>query len=68
MKWYETGEVAERLQEIIDAFIDDFTTKEEFSSELDALGLSFEEQNVIIREQIKLLEIQIAESARGTVH
>ena len=37
MKWYETGEVAERLQNIIDAYIDDFMDKDEFASELDAL-------------------------------
>jgi len=68
MKWYETGEVAERLQNIIDAYIDDFMDKDEFASELDALGLSFDEQNVIIREQIRLLELQLASGASGTVH
>lgn len=68
MKWYETGEVAERLQNIIDAYIDDFMDKDEFASELDALGLSYEEQNVILQEQIRLLEMQLASSASGTVH
>lgn len=68
MKWYETGEVAERLQNIIDAYIDDFMDKDEFASELDALGLSYEEQNVILQEQIRLLEMQLASGASGTVH
>lgn len=68
MKWYETGEVAERLQNIIDAYIDDFMDKDEFASELDALGLSYEEQNVILQEQIRLLEMQLASDASGTVH
>lgn len=68
MKWYETGEVAERLQNIIDAYIDDFMDKDEFASELDALGLSYEEQNVILQEQINLLEMQLASRASGTVH
>ena len=68
MKWYETGEVAERLQNIIDAYIDDFMDKDEFASELDALGLSYEEQNVILQEQIRLLEMQLASRASGTVH
>lgn len=68
MKWYETGEVAERLQNIIDAYIDDFMDKDEFASELDALGLSYEEQNVILQEQINLLEMQLASGASGTVH
>lgn len=68
MKWYEAGEVAERLQNIIDAYIDDFMDKDEFASELDALGLSYEEQNVILQEQIRLLETQLASGASGTIH
>ena len=68
MKWYEAGEVAERLQNIIDAYIDDFMDKDEFASELDALGLSYEEQNVILQEQIRLLETQLASGASGTMH
>ena len=68
MKWYETGEVAERLQNIIDAYIDDFMDKDEFASELDALGLSYEEQNIILQEQIRLLEMQLASGASGTIH
>ena len=68
MKWYEAGEVAERLQNIIDAYIDDCMDNDEFASELDALGLSYEEQNVILQEQIRLLEMQLASGASGTVH
>ena len=68
MKLYETGEVAERLQTIIDAYIDDFMDKDEFASELDALGLSYEEQNVILQEQIRLLEMQLACGASGKLH
>lgn len=68
MKWYETGEVADRLQNIIDAYIDDFMDKDEFASELDALGLSYEEQNVVLQEQIRLLEMQLASGANGTIH
>ena len=68
MKWYETGEVAKRLQNIIDAYIDDFMDNDEFASELDALGLSYEEQNVILQEQIRLLEMHMASGASGTVH
>ena len=53
---------------MIDAFIDGFTNEREFSAELDAMGLSYEEQNEIIRSEIRVLETQIAESAQGTIH
>jgi hypothetical protein len=32
------------------------------------MGLSYEEQNEIIRSEIRVLETQIAESAQGTIH
>ena len=68
MEWYKRGDAGEHLRDVLDAFIDGFTNEKEFSAELDAMGLSHDEQNKIIREEISLLEMQIAESAQGTIH
>jgi hypothetical protein len=68
MEWYEMGDAGEHLRDVIDAFIDGFTNEREFSAELDAMGLTYEEQNEIIRSEIRVLETQIAESAQGTIH
>lgn len=68
VKWYCRGEVGEKIRNAIDAFIDDFMSKDEFASELDSIGLSLEEQNEIIKEEIRNLEFQIADSTQDTIH
>ena len=68
-KWYWQGETGRQLRIVLEAFMDGFSTKDEFSYELDMLGLTYEEQNEVLRDEIAKLEMQLLDRpTNGTIH
>ena len=70
MKWYEVGEMGEKVELVVESFLEGFLTDIGFAEELTRLGLSVEEQLDLMKRQIDIHEKALLSfpDENGTIH
>ena len=70
MKWYEVGEMGEKVELVVESFLEGFLTDIGFAEELTRLGLSVEEQLELLKRQIDIHEKALLSfpDENGTIH
>lgn len=70
MKWYEVGEMGEKVELVVESFLEGFLTDIGFAEELTRLGLSVEEQLDLLKRQIDIHEKALLSfpDENGTIH